>query len=388
MKPVRLIGLAALAIALVGVAVWFGRDGVPQEQSPSQGLLWPELEGPAAQVDRLEFRSAGDELVEALERREGRWRVAGRDGWWADAGRVEVLLRDLKRARRLEAKTAMPERHGLLGVADIASAEATGTAVDITLGSTTRRLLVGHANPHSSGRFVRFADEPQAWLVDVALELPADPRQWLDRELLDIASRRVARLDIIPAQGPAVGLVRTPGEGSGHALTGAPAGRGIDDARVETAATLFEGLRLDDVKRDTGVDSGESTAPVRLQLQTGDGLSVDAESWREGPVRWMRLQVDFDEAVALGWVEAEIERDQVALEAAREPAVDGGAAAAAPLGPESVGIGPLDAAERLAALRADAQGLRARLEGWVFSLPPRKQAIIEDAHDEYLTPAD
>lgn len=387
MKPLHLVGLTGVAIALVALAVWFGRDGVPQSESPSQGLLWPELERPVDAVDRIEFRGAGDAVLEALEYRDGAWRVLGHGGWRADAGRVEALLRDLRRARKLEAKTALPDRYALLGVDDVASAEATGTAVGITHGSRERWLIVGNVNPHSAGRFVRFADEAQAWLVDVELDLPSDARQWLDREVMDIASLRIARLELTPEQGEAVVLVRTPGEGPGHALA-AEADVDVDQARVGTLATLMEGLRLDDVARDPGTGLGALAKPVRLRLETLDGLVIRGESWREGAVRWLRLDASFDALVARGWVEAEIERDETALSAASQPAVDGGEAAAAPLDAASVGLGPMDAEQRLQALQADAHVLAERLEGWVFSLSPRKQAIIEAAREDYLVPTD
>lgn len=388
MKSSRLGGLAVLAIGLVAVAVWFGRSGEPQSESPSEGLLWPQLADQVGQVERIGFRVAGDVELETLELRDGHWRVMAHDGWWADSARVDTLLRDLRRARKLEAKTAISERHGLLGVADISSAEGTGTAVDITYAGTTRQLLVGNANPHSSGRFVRFSDEAQAWLVDASLDLPADPRQWLARELLDIASRRVARLDITPQQGRSVKLVRAPGVPAGHVLAEAPEGRAADASRVETAATLFEGLRLDDVMRDPGIAPDADADPIRVRLHTVDGLAVDMDSWRDGGVRWIRMQVAFDQEVALAWVEAEIQRDQVALDAARLPVPDNGEGAAPPLDAESAGIGPLDAAQRMDELRLDAAALGSRLQGWAFSLSPRKQAIIEAPFDDYLTPAD
>lgn len=388
MKPMRLVGLAVLAIALVALAVWFGREDEPQSHSPSQGLLWPQLEAAPAGVERVAFHGAGDLALETLERGDDGWRVLGHDGWWADSGRIDALLRELARARKLEAKTAISERHGLLGVEDIASAAATGIAMDITVSGSTRRLLVGNPNPHSSGRFVRFADEAQAWLVDAELDLPADPRQWLDRELLDVASRRVERLEITPAGDGPVVLVRTPGEAPGHALADVPGDREVDPLRVETAATLFEGLRLDDVKRAPDVVPDGRAGLVGIRLVSVDGLVLDAHSWREGDVRWMQMQLAFDEPVARAWVEAEIERDRLALEAARAPAVDGGEAAAAPLDPEAAGIGAMDAAQRVAALHADVATLRARLQGWAFSLSPRKQAIIEAASDDYLTTAD
>lgn len=388
MKPMHLAVLTVVAIALVVMAIWFGRDGVPQSESPSQGLLWPELGQPVEAVDRIEFRGAGGSTLEALEYRDGAWRVLGHGGWWADAGRVQSLLRDLRRARKLEAKTALPDRYALLGVDDVASADATGTAVGIVQGSRERWLIVGNANPHSSGRFVRFADEAQAWLVDVELDLPADARQWLDREVVDIASLRIARLEIMPDQGEAVVVVRTPGEGPGHALAGAEAGAEVDQARVEEMATLMEGLRLDDVVRDPGTGLGALAMPVHLRLETLDGLVIEGESWREGAVRWLRLDARFDALIARGWVEAEIERDEAALSAASQPAVDGGEAAAAPLDAGSAGLGPMDVEQRLQALQADAHLLAERLEGWVFSLSPRKQAIIETAREDYFLPTD
>lgn len=388
MSAPRLGGLAVLALALVALAVWFGRHGVPQSESPSHGLLWPELSEGSGGVERLEILAADATAPQVLERVQGQWRVAGHGGWWADQARVEMLLRDLGRARKLEAKTAIHERHGLLGVADAGSGEGAGDAVDLTRAGTTRRLLVGRANPHSSGRFVRFADESQAWLVDAALDLPDDPRQWLDRELLDVASRRIARLEIRPGEGAAIVFVRTPGEGVGHRLVGAPGDRDVAEDRVEEALTLFEGLRLEHVKSDPGIDAGSAADPIGVRMESLDGLVLVAQSWNEGEARWVRLRVEFDLPAARGWVDAEIERDQAALDAARQPALDSGEAAAAPLDAATAGIGPMDPEERLEALQAEAVELGARLEGWVFSLPPRKRAIIESSRDQYFPPAD
>lgn len=146
------------------------------------------VEGPAGA--RVELVKAG-----------GKWQVASRGGFPADAGKVERLLDRLAALRRAEPVATSAEAAARFKVADAdferrVTVEAGGKPVATALFGTSAAMRSVHARVAGSGD-VQLA-EFSTW------ETPAAPDEWIDKTLL-----RVPRGEIEAVIAGAVTLERT-----------------------------------------------------------------------------------------------------------------------------------------------------------------------------------
>ena len=112
-----------------------------------------------------------------VERRAGAWVLPAKAGYPADRLRLSALLEALAEARKVEAKSANPKNHALLGLAERGEGQALRLSL-LRQSGEPLVLLVGKDAQHG-GSFVRRLGDPQAWLIDKRLpvqnnELEAD----------------------------------------------------------------------------------------------------------------------------------------------------------------------------------------------------------------------
>ena len=148
-----LVKLAVGTAVAVVLALWASSSKSPVSEVAGAGsALVPGLSGALNDVTTLRVVEAGDKAVVTLQRVEDRWQVAERSGYAADIGKVRETLIRLADATLLEAKTANPERHSVLGVEDVAAATAKGTRVEIE-GKVAAKIVVGTYSAQGGGSF-------------------------------------------------------------------------------------------------------------------------------------------------------------------------------------------------------------------------------------------
>ncbi len=186
MKSAHWIIVAAV-LAVAAVAAWLSISEPAPEAAPP---LFPELTFDALdEAERIEIGTS-DTPVVSVYRDGGAWRVAERHDHPADVLKIRRLLSDLKDARKLERKTSSPEYYARLGVAD-PGGDGGGKLLMFKDAHETRRLIVGKSSRQVSGQYVRAADEEVSWLIDVNLQLPTDPGEWLDTQIVHIEPSEV-----------------------------------------------------------------------------------------------------------------------------------------------------------------------------------------------------
>lgn len=362
----RWLAGAGLATVLLAAGAWWLLERPVAGDGAAGSVLLPGLDTRLESIDRLQVRGAGDQLLVEIVKTEGRWRMPARLDWPANQREVSRALFRLAQARRLEAKTASPERHARIGVEAITAAEAKGSELRLSGGGEPLRLTIGKNHPSLGGSYVRVGDEAQAWLLDVDVAPARNPVDWLDRRLLDLPLARVAEVRITPAKGRAFRLTRAADDR--FSLDGQPtAALGNPDDGNATAAAL-EQLALDDVAADGG-----AAATQTLVYESEDGLVVTVAAWRQDDGTWARLSARLDEDRAGRWLS--------------QPAPDGPDAAAAPESANDASADADDAAsreERLDTLRRRVARWQERFDGRQFLLPPQRAANLMKTRDDYL----
>jgi hypothetical protein len=258
--------LAALAAGLLLLLFFVERTGRDAPAAVGTMLL-PDLAGRVADIEEIAIDSAADAGDLSIERREGAWVVTTRDDYPADFGTLRNLVDALATARIVEVATSDPQKHSRLGV-DEPSAAGGGTRVSLRGNDLDLAVVIGNA-AQGGYRYVRLGNEPQSYLVDTDPGLPVDTAGWLAREIVDIDSARIRRIEIVHADGETIVIER---DGDEFAVANVPEGRELSYPSVGNGiARALEGLSLDDVRADADAPIGTTAS-----FETEDGLVITA----------------------------------------------------------------------------------------------------------------
>ena len=358
--------LLGAALAAVLAVVLLAPREAGEEDAPDARLL-PDLVARVNDVERISIVAAGASEVVTLQRGEQGWVVEQLGGYPADWQKVHALLRDLAEAEVVESKTANPAYHARLGVEDIEVDDAAGVLVRVGADSPLG-VVVGHVPSGRDGRYVRLEGSEQALLVDRELQLPPSPVEWAQRDIVDFASSNVREVEILHPDGDRVLVSKASAEAADFALLNVPEGR---EARGGWANNqlggLFTRLRADDIRLDDL--AGETPAedvpdPVRIRVQTFDGLELIGELYALGP-------------------EGETE-DWLRLRAAQPgaPPADGPGETAG----ETAGDSAVDEDATDATPRDTLEAIQARTSGWLFRVPAFKADTMRQRREDLLEP--
>ncbi|MGE0484329.1 MAG: DUF4340 domain-containing protein [Gammaproteobacteria bacterium] len=371
----RSLALGVVTLVVL-VAAWkISEDKAPQTEITRSEFL-PSLIDRINEVAAVDLRSATH--ATRLVRDGETWRISNKDDFPADAAHVRRTLLQLAALRGIEAKTRSPERYGRIGVDDIDQEGAEGTRVEVDAGGDEPlvSLIVGNARgDDGSQHYVRRTAEAQSWLVDGALDVPADPIPWLDAGIVDVDTQRVRSVRIeVPGATPVLVTKNEPADNF-FTLQDVPAGYAAKSkATVSSVGAVLLDLRLNDVAAASRV-TGQ--APVRVTtVRTFDGLVATLSDYVINDVTWTAFGFAYDAEGAV----------------AARPAAADDAIPAAPLGED--GNASETSAEGAAAddtastaqetVTDEVSRLSARTSGWVYALPDYKRRMIERDFDSLV----
>ncbi len=295
MSARRLWILALAALLVGGAALWLRRPHVAPADAAVGRPLLPALAEHLDAVNGIRLTGAGGKALVTLDRQDGRWRVRESD-YAADATRVRRLLIALSELKVAETKTADPARYAALGVEDTAPAAATSLELSLDGLGTPTALIVGRT-VGSQGTFVRRAGEAQAFAARPALDVARAPRDWLVRGFLDIASARIASVDVERADGPAWRAERAARGAEHFAVPNLPKGKELTSAgAADPAGSAFSNLEFDEVRAAAPAAAGAKRH--RVVVRCFDGLTVTLSAPVEGEAHWLGLEAHFDAGLA------------------------------------------------------------------------------------------
>ena len=288
-RPWRAARLLLPALACLALAAC-GSDTASTEKAK----LFPGLDKAQANVESMQLRGAGNRTLVSLERRNGAWHVAERNGWPADAGRISQYLFVLSQARRMEAKTSDPKLYSRLGVEPVSAVDAKGAELTLVGKGMRSRLLIGNDHPRLDGYYVRVDGEAGTWLTDLPVYFDPDPRVWLDRRLVDVPLARIARVRISGVDEKPFSLSHREDR---FRLDDAPAAAMRDSYQGDVIASALDQLHFEDL----AVDAGNAQASRTLDYSTVEGLRLQVQAFRDGEQLWVRMKAGTDPETAQAW---------------------------------------------------------------------------------------
>ncbi len=269
--------LVAIALLVVG-AFWYfvltpAGLNAPDAQAPSSAIF-PGLAPKLATAARVEITSKGQTLV--VTKAGDVWGLADHATYRVQQDRLRELLTGLTEVRTTEPRTSDPALLERLGLGDPASASSTAVLVRVLDGNgqVLAELIVGHRRVRSQSSlpetiYVRRPGENQAWLAEGQLPVDADPQLWLDRDIANIDSKRIA--SVVVHRGAAV--LEFAREGDKFVLKAPAEHPKLDDYRVEDVARALESLTLTEVK-PAAQEPGERIGTAAFTLTDGTVVEV------------------------------------------------------------------------------------------------------------------
>ncbi|HYB31824.1 MAG TPA: DUF4340 domain-containing protein [Steroidobacteraceae bacterium] len=273
----RVAWLLAAGVALIAVANWLSSRRHLERDLAAGALVLPGLQQNVNAVTTVNLRT-GDGTHVTLSRQEAGWSVAER-GWPADVNKVRKLLLDLGALNIVEEKTRLAANYPALGVEDVSSPKASGKLVEIVAPGHSWAIIIGKSSSGKSG-YVRLAGAPQSLLAAPLLTVDADPKDWLDRALVDLNVARVRQIEEKPAEGPSYSAAREKKEESNFTVSPLPKGRELTGpGAAEPIAGALSALTLDDVRKAEAPASAPLSHAV---FRTFDGLEVELTGRKDG----------------------------------------------------------------------------------------------------------
>jgi hypothetical protein len=283
MTPRRVVGLLIGAAVIVAVAFWLSsrdRHEVPASgQSVLTGLK-------AAVNDVTELRLAkGDGTRVTLRKQPQSWEVVER-GFPADSGKVRKLLLDLGSLVVVEEKTSDPASYERIGVEDVKTAKAGGTLVEVVTPKKVYSVIAGRSSGLKSS-YVRVSGTPKSLLASPQITADANPKQWLEKDVLDIPEARIKEVAVKPASGAAYTVAREKKEQTDFTVANVPKGRELSSASAgNSLAGELVSLSLDDVRK-AAADAPAATEAATFR--TFDGLELQLNGRKDGDRHYVSI---------------------------------------------------------------------------------------------------
>jgi hypothetical protein len=274
MKSKTFIILLVICAALAG-ASWFllqpGSSPGREKNDKTGERLLAGL--PVNDILRIDIAGHGSGVV--LEKGETVWVVKDKFGYPADFPKLSgfvLKLRDMKIDRTFPASEDILNRLSLRApgaASENRDADAGGTRVTLkgADGMPLSDIIIGKARESDAGRggnFVMPAGESTVYVVDKDFNfLDTDAGRWIDKQLVDIPSEKIARVDRIDPDAKApLYSVRRPEKDKPAELLDVPEGKTVTPAKVNRLMDALAAFRVDDVidpetpMEKTGLDAG------------------------------------------------------------------------------------------------------------------------------------
>lgn len=272
----RLLLIAGALIVAAGVTV--GIEMRASRPDLASGPVVPGLSESIAGAQRIMITSA--EASYRIERTERGWAMRDRGDYPVLGGRLAQLTDGLESLRFTRRMTSDPTKHARLGVDDPRQG-GRGILVQVEdeRGAFLVNLILG---VETAGLYVRRPDEDQTWAAEGELPPLRDVAAWLDLAPLNLPAAQIARVEVMPASGPAYVLTRQSAD-TGFMLIGRG---GLDQTTLDDTATAIAQVSPIDVQPAPAIQGAPS---ARLHIVTFDGVTLDAELIVSGEKTWLKM---------------------------------------------------------------------------------------------------
>jgi len=271
-----LIAGALVATAAVTVAI----ESRSLSPSSAAGPVLPGIEDTIGGAQRITITSS--EATYRIERTEQGWAMRDRDDYPVLSSRLAQLTEGLENLRYVRRMTNDASKHERLGVTDPREG-GRGVLVQIEdgRGALLVNLILGI---ETSGAYVRRPDQEQTWSVDGELPPLRDVASWLALQPMNLTADRLARVEVMPAEGRAYILARDAADQPWRLAS--PALAALAQSTLTATAERITQLTPIDVRTAPAI---QGTPLARVRATTFDGIVIDAEVIASDNHLWVKL---------------------------------------------------------------------------------------------------
>jgi Domain of unknown function (DUF4340) len=289
-RSLILLASATVVLAALAVVVLASGDRGVSRAAPGE-RAFPALAAKLGDVASVTV--SHDNTTMTLIRYGDSWLVADKGNYPANAAKISQTVRAMADLTLLEQKTQKPDLYPRLEVDEPGNGKSALVAVKDKSGGDLAAAIVGkrrydRLGPGNDGVYLRQPGEAQTWLARGTLDPSGDTASWLDRRIIDISEKKIAKVALTQADGSKLVISRSAPDAS-FSVEDAPA-----DAKFKSESTTsgpagaLETLDLDDVK-----PAGELPVPdkdvVTASFAMFDGLTVDVRLTERDKSNWIAI---------------------------------------------------------------------------------------------------
>ena len=298
MKTSTFAALAGLTAAVAGGAFYATQEreaGIAE--SFQKQALYPGLLARVNDVTWLRVSSQADGAL-TMSKKGSDWVLEEKHGYYADIEKVSQTLVELSSLETIEPKTKKPENFAELYLEDVEAPAGTVTnSIHVTAKAGDEVLadiLVGRARPVDigAGVFVRRKGENQTWLATGSYQPNRKALQWLDRNIINIDSRRILRVTMQHADGDGFSVAKpdVTSEDMAYASFVPPGMEPKPVHEMNNMAQITDFLVMEDVRPVAELD-WQTPASI-LWFETYDGVKISIASVKDGAHNWFRIMLE------------------------------------------------------------------------------------------------
>jgi len=223
---------------------------------------------------KLRLTDAG-KTVELSRQPDGTWRVPSYYDMAADFNKLSGFVGNLTDAKLQRLVTTSAER--------IARLEFKDTKIELldAAGKPLRTLTLGKNAETGGGRYVRFGDEPKAFLTNLSAWLDTEPKNWANAELINLKPDEIAKIEIPFAEGGPITVSRAKKEDPWVAEN-APAGQKVKADKIASLLGSIGTIRFSDTNALDDANVTAAKANLRtFKLETFDQKVVKVSLGRK-----------------------------------------------------------------------------------------------------------
>lgn len=306
MQKRHLIPLAsatAVLVALAIVTLTVGDRGVSRA-APS-GRAFPALAGKLGDVASVSVSRSGSTLT--FVRDGDSWLLKEKGDYPANVGKIAQTVRAMADLTLVEPKTQKPDLYPRLEVEDPGTGKSALVTVKDKSGTAIAEAIVGkrrydRLGGGNDGVYLRKPGDAQAWLARGSLDPSGDPPSWLDRQILDISEKTIAKVILTQPDGTKLVISRSAPEAKFAVEDAPPDTKFKSETTTSGPAGALETLDLEDVKPAAELSVPDKDV-VSASFTTFDGLTVDLRLVERDKADWIAIS-----AAGSGAAEAEAKK--------------------------------------------------------------------------------
>lgn len=379
MKLKTLSTLAVIAAILILVTVFLSLREEPTPPLTDQPVF-PGLQAIINNVSEMSVSTQSGIIT--VHKNEKAWRVKEKHEYPADLRKVREALIGLAELKILESKTRKPELYEKLGLQDVDAEGSLSTAVTLkdATGNILADVIIGNdrSAKGNGGRkeiFIRKPGDPQTWLVEGRFTAEKNPSAWLDKELVQIETKRVRRLSVTHPDETRLVVEKGKPADLDYQVANLPEGLEIQSQfTVNNIVSTVTSLSLDDVKPVSEVPF-DAQPVVTAVFETFDGLEGTVRLLRQDDKDYVQISAAFDADLIWKPVPEKAPESEEKSESQADEqteAQDKDVAAK----PEPPDIKPE------AEVKAEIEALNTRVAGWVYVIPKfRADTLLKKPQD-------